>query len=70
MAQLLSPRTPALAREAAQKSIVLLKNKDALLPLSKKHTNSSWWAPWRMMLCPSLARCVNYRGVEHAVIVS
>lgn len=35
-AQRLSPRTRELAREAAQKSIVLMKNKDALLPLSKK----------------------------------
>lgn len=35
-AQRLLPQTRALAREAAQKSIVLLKNKHALLPLSKK----------------------------------
>ncbi|WP_339475696.1 MULTISPECIES: glycoside hydrolase family 3 N-terminal domain-containing protein [unclassified Pseudomonas] len=33
--QMSSPQTRALAREAAQKSIVLLKNKDALLPLPK-----------------------------------
>ncbi len=34
-ASLLTPRTRALAREAAEKSMVLLKNEEALLPLHK-----------------------------------